>query len=164
MNRKTITIILLAGIALIQFIRIDTTSPEYQKGNEYLFQTQAPKEIGNILKKACYDCHSFETNYPWYSNIAPFSWLVNNHIQEGREHLNFSEWKNYSPEKKISIQEECIKEIEKNKMPLQSYTFIHSEAKLSDTTKIQLKNWFLLQTQNINNKSSITTTQTGDGN
>ncbi len=100
-------------------------------------------EIKTILKASCYDCHSNESAYPWYTNIAPFSWLVKNHINEGRQHLNFSEWGTYSIEKSDHKLEECIDEVEEGEMPLSSYTLMHKEAELSKEQKEALMHWFI---------------------
>jgi len=145
MKKKLFIIIPLVIIVLIQFIQIDTKNPEVKIEEDYFNLTKAPKEIADILKASCYDCHSNESKYPYYSKIAPISWLVKNHINEGREHLNFSEWGTYSDEKKISKQEECIKEIEDNEMPLKSYTLMHSDANLTSVSKAKLVEWFKLQ-------------------
>ncbi|MBD3829966.1 MAG: heme-binding domain-containing protein, partial [Arcobacter sp.] len=89
---------------------------------------------------ACYDCHSNETVYPWYSNIAPFSWVVSNHINEGRKALNFSTWENYSDEEK----KEHLKDIYRTvyaSMPLQSYLWIHDDAILTKEQRTMIRDW-----------------------
>lgn len=94
----------------------------------------------NILKTSCFDCHSNEVKYPWYSDIAPFSWVVANHVNTGRKALNFSIWENYSPEKK----EEKLKEIFRTayaSMPLPSYIYAHEEADLSKEQRTMIRNW-----------------------
>jgi len=128
-------------LALIQLIRIDTTNPEIDINNDYLTLSKAPKEIGNILKQSCYDCHSNQTKYPWYSQIAPVSWMLKNHIDEGREHLNFSQWGDYPMDKQNKLKKEIVEEIEDNEMPLSSYTLIHSNAKLTADSKQLLIDW-----------------------
>ena len=152
MKRKLIIIIPIIIIALIQFIRIDTNNPEINVENDFLNITDAPIEIANILKNSCYDCHSNQTNYPWYSKIAPVSWMLKNHIKEGREHLNFSKWGDYSIDKQISLKGECIEEIQDNEMPLKSYTLIHTKSKLSSDSKQILVNWLNLSNQSKENQ------------
>ncbi|MBN2350011.1 MAG: heme-binding domain-containing protein [Bacteroidales bacterium] len=143
MKNKRFIIILVIGILLIiQLFRINTTNPEIIQNKDYLTVSGAPQEIRTNLKNSCYDCHSYETNYPWYSKVAPVSWLLKNHIQEGREHINFSAWGDYTPEKQVALQEECAGEIEKNNMPLKSYTIIHTKAKLTPGSKKSLVVWF----------------------
>ncbi len=134
----TITIILV----FIQFIKIEISVPLIEIEKDYLLYSNAPVEIANMLKNSCYDCHSYETEFPWYSNIAPASWLVKNHIKEARKHFNFSEWENYPLGVKNNIQLNCIEEIKKGGMPLKSYSLMHSKARLSKDEKTNLINWF----------------------
>lgn len=148
MKKKALFLIFFFAIILIiQLFRIDTTHPEIENNKDYLVINDIPQEIVNIIQNSCYDCHSYQTKYPWYSNIAPISWMINHHVKEGREHMNFSEWGNYSLEKRISLQEECIEELEESEMPLSSYTMIHSDAELSDDDMKNLLEWFNLQTR-----------------
>ena len=145
MRKKIVIIIVLAILLIIQLFKIDTTPTETDINMDYLITTQAPEEIKNIMEKSCYDCHSNKTSYPWYSKTAPISWMINNHIKEGRQHINFSEWGNYAQERQKHTQKECIEEIVKNKMPLKSYTMIHTDSKLSDESKETIIQWFKLQ-------------------
>ena len=101
---------------------------------------EAPENIQAILKRSCFDCHSSHTTFPWYSNIAPVSWFTKHHVEEGREHMNFSTWNSYTDEKKLKYLEKIPKAIE-SKMPMASYLIMHSEAKLSDADKEALKVW-----------------------
>lgn len=109
---------------------------------DFIVSEKPPKEVEVLLRKICYDCHSNQINYPWYSKIAPVSWWIKDHINVGREHFNFSEWGNYPQGKKAHKAEECWEEVEEGEMPLQSYTFIHRDATLSDTDKALLINYF----------------------
>ena len=126
----------------IQFIRIDRTNPKVVKKNDFIAMTKPDKDIEGMIRSACYDCHSNETEHPWYTNIAPVSWWIGNHIKEGREHLNFSEWAKYSEEAKNHKLHECEEELEEGKMPLDSYTWTHGDAKLSKKQKEKLAEWF----------------------
>ena len=101
---------------------------------------EAPDEVMSILKRACFDCHSNHTTFPWYSSIAPVSWFTKHHVEEGREHMNFSTWAEYDDEKKLKFLDKIPKAI-KSKMPLPSYLLIHKEAKLSDADKALLTKW-----------------------
>ena len=96
-----------------------------------------------MLKETCYDCHSNETKYPWYSNIAPISWLVADHRNEARHHLNFSIWGDYSQKRKDHKLEECIEMVQEGEMPMDSYTWFHPEAKLTEDQKQYLLEWFM---------------------
>ncbi len=120
----------------MQFIQTDKTNPKVDKNIEI----KASEEVMKIFKTACYDCHSNETVYPWYSNIAPFSWVVSNHINEGRKALNFSTWENYSDEEK----KEHLKDIYRTvyaSMPLQSYLWIHDDAILTKEQRTLIRDW-----------------------
>ena len=132
---KTILIILI--LIGIQFIPMDVPADIPEKKGDAL---TAPENIQAILKRACFDCHSNHTKFPWYSNIAPVSLFTKWHVKEGREHLNFSTWNSYSDEKKLKYLEKIPKAI-KSKMPLKSYLIMHNEAKLSDADKKALTDW-----------------------
>ena len=120
-----------ATLLAAQLFQIDKNNPTYDSNKEMLAQVSAPAEVKAILKQACYDCHSFETEYPWYTNVAPLSWWIEEHIEDGRKHFNFSEWGNYDLKKKKHKLEELIEMVEEGEMPLNSYTWAHSEANLS---------------------------------
>jgi hypothetical protein len=139
---KKIAIGFIVLLLVIQVFRIDKTNPPVDVKNDFISTTNAPLAVGQILKTSCYDCHSNETRYPWYTNVAPLSWWVKDHINEGREELNFSEWKNYNAKKADHKLEECIEQIEEGEMPMYSYTLLHSEAKLSEAQKKLLIDWF----------------------
>ncbi|MFA8433049.1 MAG: heme-binding domain-containing protein [Marinifilaceae bacterium] len=138
---KIFLIALLLSFCLIQFWTIDTSQPNIEINREFLHQTKAPLPVIQILKKACYDCHSFEVSYPWYSRIAPLSWLVENHVMEGIEHLNFSEWGSLSYGNQRGLLQESIREIEKGEMPIWSYRVLHPESKLNKEEIDLLKEW-----------------------
>ncbi|MDG1477013.1 MAG: heme-binding domain-containing protein [Vicingaceae bacterium] len=131
-------ILLLVGI---QLIRTNDAVTAYEASEDFIVQSGAPEDIQNILKTSCYDCHSNFTNIPWYGEIAPVSWYINDHINEGREELNFSVWGTYPLKKKKHKLEECWEEIEKGKMPLEDYLNMHTEAKLSEEDQNKLIEW-----------------------
>jgi hypothetical protein len=139
---KKILISLVVLLVAIQFIRIDKTNPPVDKSKDFITLTQPSEEVKGILVTSCYNCHSHETTYPWYTNIAPVSWWVKNHINEGRSHLNFSEWANYPEKRQQHKLEECIEEVHKGEMPLSTYTMIHKAAVLSPDQQSQLTAWF----------------------
>jgi hypothetical protein len=139
---KKVLIGLLIILVAIQFVRIDKTNPPVEESQEFMTLTAPPAEIASLMKVACYDCHSHETKYPWYTNVAPVSWWVKDHIDEGREHLNFSVWGTYSAKKAAHKLEECYEEVEERHMPLESYPLMHPEAKLSDEQVDLLVSWF----------------------
>ena len=138
---KKIVLGVVAILLVLQFFRIEKTTVNPNPANDLLVMEQAPAEVTTILKQACYDCHSYESNYPWYTNIAPVSWWIAHHIDEGREHLNFSEWATYSAKRKAHKMEELIEEVEEGEMPLDSYTWVHGEARLTIEQKEALMTW-----------------------
>lgn len=131
---KKLIIILVVLIVGIQFIPVDRTNPPVTQ------EINASDEVKAILKKACYDCHSNETNWVWYTKIAPASFLVSNDVKEGRKHLNFSEWDKYTG-KESKVREEIWEEVRDEKMPPWQYRIMHGEAKLTDQEKNILRNW-----------------------
>ncbi len=142
---KKIVIGCIALLVIIQFIRIDKTNPAVVIENDFIVQTNPPEHIQTILKTSCYDCHSNESTYPWYTNVAPISWWVKQHINEAREELNFSEWGTFNAKRQKHKLEECFEMIEENEMPLPSYLIVHSEAKLTTEQKNELVAWFKVE-------------------
>jgi hypothetical protein len=134
---------LLAIVVIIQFFRIDKTNPESDPAMDFIAMTNPPAEVTDMLKTSCYDCHSNQAVYPWYTNIAPVSWWIKKHIDEGREHLNFSDWGNYKPGKQEHKLEELYSEVEHREMPLKSYLIIHRDAKLKDAQIREMTDWFV---------------------
>lgn len=141
-TKKNIGIALIVILIVIQFFRIDKTTQPINTAKDFIFVTNANPEVANILRVACYDCHSNQPVYPWYTNVAPVSWWVKNHINEGSRHLNFSLWGEYKDKRKHHKLEECIELVEEGEMPMSSYTWMHKEAKLTDAQKLQLVAYF----------------------
>jgi len=139
---KKITLVLLIILIIFQFFRIDKTIKPVDETIDFISLTKPNTEIASILKVSCYDCHSNQNIYPWYTNIAPVSWWIKHHINEASHHLNFSEWGTFSVKRKDHKLEECYEMIEENEMPMSSYTLIHGDAKLSDSQKTLLITWF----------------------
>ncbi len=140
-RKKIIRYILLGLVAFLiiaQFFPIDKTNPTSDASMDYLTMTKPSAEIAEMIKVSCYDCHSNQTEYPWYTNVAPVSWWIKDHIDHGRKHLNFSEWGTYSDKKIKHKLEECVEFVEETKMPLMSYWVAHSEAKLSEEQRASL--------------------------
>lgn len=132
---KKVLIIIVIILIAIQFIPVNKTNPPVSAG------LNAPAELMSVFKKSCYDCHSHETVWPWYSNIVPVSLLIINDVNEGRGHLNFSEWENLSRKNKAKLKEEIWEEIEKGGMPLGKYILLHPEAELNQKDKDLIKEW-----------------------
>ena len=139
---KNIGIFLVFLFLLIQSFRIDKNKEPVNPVTDFIVLTSANAEVANTLKIACYDCHSSQPTYPWYTNIAPVSWWIKHHIDEGSHHLNFSIWGTYKDKRKHHKLEECIEMVEEGEMPMSSYTLMHGEAKLTDAQKLQLVEFF----------------------
>lgn len=125
----------------MQFYRPDKNTAQGDYVAAFEAETQPSTEVKQILKTACYDCHSANTEYPWYNNIAPVSYWLANHIEDGKRHLNFSDWANYDNKKKDHKLEEVIEEVNEGKMPLNEYTWTHADADLSSEQINALVTW-----------------------
>ncbi|MCB9315099.1 MAG: heme-binding domain-containing protein [Lewinellaceae bacterium] len=143
--KKIIGFALLGILVVIQFMRPNRTNPPVDPALDIQQVLQPPADVYAILKDACYDCHSNETQYPWYSQIAPVSWWLVNHIEEGREHLNFSTLGTLALEDRAEIMEEAAEAVQKGEMPLSSYTWTHPAARLSATQRDLVVTWLNTQ-------------------
>ena len=128
---KKIGWFLLLIFIIAQFFRPEKNIGDTTSINKFIAETNPPKEVHKILKESCFDCHSDFTKYPWYNNITPVNYWLADHIKHGKKHLNFSKWATYSLKKKEHKMDELYEEVEKKKMPLDSYTWTHSEANLT---------------------------------
>ena len=140
MLRRLLQIVfVLLAIAFIglQFIRPERTNPAVVAANVL----RAPRNIEPILRRSCYDCHSSETRWPWYSHIAPFSWRVVQDVREGRDEMSFSEWNTYSQSRRDHLMEEICDQVEKGEMPLKPYVIMHPRADLTIEDKRALCVW-----------------------
>ncbi|MEW6195764.1 MAG: heme-binding domain-containing protein [Bacteroidota bacterium] len=134
---KYFFVLLILAFVGIQFIEIEKTNPPI------IADINAPAEVKNLFKMACYDCHSNETKWPWYSSVAPVSWLIEKDVREGRGHLNFSEWELMKSDKKAEYKKEIWEEVNEGNMPLPIYTYLHPNAKLDITQKNIIRQWAL---------------------
>ena len=123
------------ALIVIQFFPITLNESDTVPQSDFMVENQVPATIKNRLQVSCYDCHSNNTDYPWYSKIQPAAWYLEDHIQEGKDELNFNEWAEYSDRRKNSKLRSIISQIEEDEMPLDSYTLIHRDAILSDEDK-----------------------------
>ncbi|RMA58039.1 heme-binding domain-containing protein [Ulvibacter antarcticus] len=126
---KYFLIVLLIALVVIQFIRPDKNQGGYESVTTFENEVKPSVEVGMILKENCYDCHSDQTRYPWYAEIAPVSFWLADHIKVGKGHFNVSAWDTYSVKKKEHKLEELIEMVEKEEMPLDSYTWLHGNLK-----------------------------------
>ena len=143
---KFIIASLIGILVFIQFIPVDRSNPPISA------DLNAAPEVKEILKNSCYDCHSNETVWPWYSYVAPVSWLITNDVKDGRRHLNFSEWELLSIRDQIKASDEIREEVEEGEMPLPIYTFMHGDADLTeDQTKV-IAEWTKTITDSVSKK------------
>ncbi len=139
---KIVLIILVVGLVAIQFFnRPDmSTTAEITPGHITKVMT-VPANVESILKRSCYDCHSDHTVWPWYSSIAPASWLVGDDVVTGRKKMNFSQWGKMPTAKQEARLNEICEEIKSDEMPLPPYLILHGDAKLSQADKDILCGW-----------------------
>jgi len=141
LNKKKILLFLLVVCVAIQFVRPNKNSQELETLDDFLIIEKVPKSIKTLIKNSCYDCHSNQTNYLWFDNIVPVAWYVDNHIKEGKEHLNFSNWATLDARDRAGVISKIAVNIVDDKMPLSSYVKIHPEAKLNENQKEVILNW-----------------------
>lgn len=128
-----ITIWLVAIVLVgIQFVPTKLNLSDQTPPTDFIKLYRPSAEIKKLLTVSCYDCHSNNTNYPWYSRFQPSGWFLQQHIEEGKSELDFSEFGNYSDRRKASKLRSMISQVEDNKMPLWSYTLMHQDARLSE--------------------------------
>lgn len=138
---KKIGLIVLVVIIAIQFIQPARNESGKALSSDISKVYNVPAPVHSVLKNTCYDCHSNNTNYPWYSNIQPFGWWLASHIKRGKEELNFSEFGNYSERRQRSKLFSVEKSIEDGTMPLPSYALIHKESRLTKEQKGIIIDW-----------------------
>lgn len=138
---RILLILLVAALVVIQFIGIERSNPEFDQSLDLITMEKPPMDVEKILRASCYDCHSNETIWPWYSYVAPASWLIKQHVDDGRDNINFSDWGEYELEDRAYIIEEMIEEVEDGEMPFPGYDVFHPDAKLSEEQKKALFNW-----------------------
>ncbi|HNE50970.1 MAG TPA: heme-binding domain-containing protein [Chitinophagales bacterium] len=139
--KRNIAIVLILILVALQFIHPKKNESTEILPSDITKVTAVPDDVLQVLKTACYDCHSNNTIYPWYNNIQPIAFWLQKHVNNGKEKLNFSEFGAYMPERKIKKLKEVVHEIEEGDMPLKSYTLIHRNAVLSDAQKQLVINW-----------------------
>ena len=144
--RKTFPRILLVLFLIfigIQLVRPERTNPAADpKLSIASAAAVVPDErVTSVLERSCFDCHSNQTRWPWYSQVAPISWTVANDVEEGRDHLNFSTWGSYSTEDKLHALKDLCEEVTEGKMPPGNYLMTHGDADLSEVEREFLCQW-----------------------
>lgn len=132
---RWIPLVVLIALAAIQLFPIDRTNPAVER------EIPAPPEVHTVLRRACYDCHSNETVWPWYARVAPVSWMLQHDVGEGRRKANFSTWNRYDAVRQKKLIREIWKEVARKDMPPWAYVAVHPPAKLSERDREVLRVW-----------------------
>lgn len=138
---KKVFWVLLVVFLIAQFFGPEKNEGERTSIDAFLMETNPPEDVKLILESTCYDCHSNVTRYPWYNNITPVNYWMAHHVKDGKKHFNISNWVGNSTKRKDHKFEELIEMVEDKEMPLPSYTWTHTEAKLSDTQIKAVLDW-----------------------
>ncbi|GAA4235877.1 hypothetical protein GCM10022291_18830 [Postechiella marina] len=136
--KKTL-IALLVLLVLIQLYRPEKNDAKYRDVASFIEDTKPDEDVVAILEKHCFDCHSNKTEYPWYAEVAPVSFWINHHVEDGNKHFNVSKWDMYKIKKRDHKLDELIEELEEGKMPLDSYTWLHGS--ITSQEKEALIDW-----------------------
>ena len=138
--KKQVLLVFVVVFVLIQFIKVEkneSSDLSYEISNNY----PVSNELSQLLKISCYDCHSNNTRYPWYSSITPVNYWLADHVKDGKKHLNFSDWSSYTLKKKEHKMDELHEEVAKGEMPLDSYTWTHGDANLTQAQIDAIVTW-----------------------
>ena len=138
---KKIGYFLLLALIIAQFFGPEKNEGDLASVTSFITETNPPENVKKIFETTCYDCHSSKTAYPWYNNITPVNYWLDEHVKDGKKHLNFSKWDEYSLKKKEHKMDELYEEVEKGEMPLNSYTWTHSEANLTQEQISAIVTW-----------------------
>jgi len=141
MMKKLIYFLVIVFVAIQFYPRKNNNVSKIKSEYALSISENTSDSVLQIIKTSCYDCHSNNSVYPWYTNIQPFSWWINHHIYEGKESLNFDEWGTYTLKERNHILHEIEEQIEEGEMPLESYTWIHKNAVLNKQQKELIYDW-----------------------
>jgi hypothetical protein len=138
--KKTL-LVLIAVLVLAQAYRPEKTNPPVDPTRSYHAHLQVSPEVARVFERSCKDCHSHETVWPWYSQVAPVSWMIASDVREARKHMNLSEWGSYSPKKARGVLAEICEVMEGDEMPLWSYRIMHSGTRLNESERKMVCAW-----------------------
>ena len=139
---RNLIIFTLAFLGVAQFFKIDKTNATVSSSLDFISLENPPENIKSIIRNQCYDCHSNETRYPWYTDYAPVSWWIKSNINGARDFFNFSEWGKLSKKEKITKMQECYEALKDEEMPVVLYIMMHDNAQFSENENDSLMNWF----------------------
>ena len=137
-----LAVLVVAIVLVIQVIPVERNVSTVPPGQSFEKTEKVPANVAAILKVSCYDCHSNNSRYPWYSELQPGAWFMAQHIKKGRDELNFDEFNNYSKRRKKAKIKSIISQIEKDQMPLKSYLLLHHDADLTPEQQKVLMQFF----------------------
>ena len=140
-SKRSLLITLLIVFVAIQLKTTDKTPIKITPESDFLALEEAPQDVTKLIQSVCYDCHSNQTQYPWYSNVAPVSWWLEGHINNGRSKVNFSLWDTYTPAQKDTLKNKSAELIEKKWMPILTYKITHADARLNEAQRLMLIAW-----------------------
>lgn len=146
---KAVAALLFLSFVGVQFVRPERVNPPTAAGQSLEEQARVTPEVAGVLKRSCMDCHSNRTDWPWYSNVAPASWFVIDHVNHGRRHLNFSKWGEYDQRRTEDLLKEICRTAKSGFMPLNSYTLVHRSAQLSPADVKTLCDWAVAEQQRL---------------
>ncbi|HWB64732.1 MAG TPA: heme-binding domain-containing protein [Chitinophagales bacterium] len=136
---------IVAGVILllvvIQFFQPAKNEGQAYGPDDFTHTVAVSPEVKSLLEAACFDCHSNHTNPVWYMKIQPVGWWIGHHMNEGKQEINFSEFNTYTAKKKAHKMKEVIEQLQRGKMPISSYTWMHPEARLTDEQRNLLIQW-----------------------
>ncbi len=138
---KKVFLVLLIAFVIAQVFGPDKNEGDLASVDAFMFETNPPEDVKIVLEGTCFDCHSDVTKYPWYNNITPVNYWLANHVKDGKKHFNLSNWDGNSVKRKDHKFEELIEMVEAKDMPLNSYTWTHAEAKLTDEQRKDVIDW-----------------------
>ncbi|MDQ2974978.1 MAG: heme-binding domain-containing protein [Acidobacteriota bacterium] len=147
---RWLVVICACLFVLAQFSRPARTNPVVDQSLALESRIEVSPPVSAIIDRSCSDCHSNKTRWPWYSNVAPVSWFVIGHVNEGRQNLNFSEWGRYTKRETDGLLKQICQEVKAEAMPLSSYTPLHPGSTLSDEDKKILCDWASAASQRPN--------------
>lgn len=138
---RRILLILVVALLLIQFFPTPKNKSDEVPVTDLISSREVPSHVATLVQNACYDCHSNNTDYPWYNRVQPWAWYLQGHIQKAKSKLNFNEFETYSQIKQKKKLENMHTAIEENTMPLTSYKIMHAEGRLTKSERKQILDW-----------------------
>ena len=148
---RVVLVLVFLGAAA-QFIRPERTNPPVDQAQTLEAVAKVPASLAPVLRRSCYDCHSNETRWPWYSEVVPMAWGVANHVREGRSAMNLSEWGRYPARKRTALLEKLCDKVREGEMPLPSYLWLHRDARLSETEWKAVCDWSMDEADRIGSR------------